>query len=126
MGLVYAKIKLSNPQKLKLAPIEVEALVDSGAVHLCIPKHIQLQLQLKEDDQKEIALADESRKLVPYVGPIKVHFKNRIGFTGAIVIGEHVLLGAIPMEDMDLVIHPFKRTLDVNPDSPNIATSMAK
>jgi hypothetical protein len=27
---------------------------------------------------------------------------------------------------MDLVIIPKTRTLDVNPDSPNIATSMAK
>jgi len=41
-------------------------------------------------------------------------------------MGDHVLLGAIPMEDMDLVILPKDRRLDVNPASPNIATTIAK
>lgn len=65
-------------------------------------------------------------KLVPYVGPIQIKFKNRIGFAGALVMGDQILLGAIPMEDMDLVIIPKKRTLEVNPNSPNVATSIAK
>jgi hypothetical protein len=30
------------------------------------------------------------------------------------------------MEDMDLVVNPKTQTLDVNPNSPNIATSIAK
>ena len=30
------------------------------------------------------------------------------------------------MEDMDLVIIPLTRTLDVNPASPKVATSIAK
>jgi hypothetical protein len=49
-------------------------------------------------------MADGSRKQVPYVGPIEIHFKNRIGFSGALVLGDQPLLGAIPMEDMDLVV----------------------
>lgn len=53
-------------------------------------------------------------------------FKNRVGFAGALVMGDQVLLGAIHMEDMDLVIIPKTRTVDVNPMSPNIATSIAK
>jgi len=63
---------------------------------------------------------------VPYVGPIEVRFKNRIGFVGALVMGDETLLGAIPMEDMDLVILPKTKKLDVNPASPNIATSVVK
>jgi hypothetical protein len=63
---------------------------------------------------------------VPYVGPVELHFKNRVGFAGALVMADEVLLGSIPMEDMDLVIVPRTRTLDVNPNSPNVATSMAK
>jgi hypothetical protein len=55
-----------------------------------------------------------------------IRFKNRIGFAGALVMGDQVLLGAIPMEDMDLVILPKERVLDINPYSPNIATSIAK
>ena len=126
MGLVNAKIILKNPRVRNLKPLEVNALVDSGAVHLCIPEHVRLQLKLEETGKKEVILADGERKIVPYVGPIEINFKNRIGFAGALVMGDQILLGAIPMEDMDLVILPSKRMLDVNPDSPNIATSVAK
>ena len=126
MGLVIAKIILKNPSKLGLESLEVDALVDSGAVHLCIPEHIRIQLELDEIDKKEVTLADGSKKLIPYVGPIEIKFKNRVGFAGALVMGDQTLLGAIPMEDMDLVIIPDKKILDVNPDSPNIASSIAK
>ena len=126
MGLVNTKITLRNPRRPDLAPIEVDAPADCGSVHLCIPEHVRIQLELEEFDQKEATLADDSRKLVPYVGPIKIRFKNRVGFVGALVLGSQVLLGAIPMEDMDLVVIPSTRTIDVNPSSPNIATTIAK
>jgi len=126
MGLVATTLVLENPKKPDVGPIEVEALADSGAVHLCIPEHIKIQLKLQEIDRKEVILADGGRKVVPYVGPIQIRFKNRIGFAGALVMGDQVLLGAIPMEDMDLVILPKKKTVDVNPESPNIGISVAK
>jgi clan AA aspartic protease len=126
MGLVSARIVLRNPRRPELAPVEVDALADSGSVHLCIPDHIRIQLELDEIDKKEATLADDSRKLVPYVGPIEIRFKNRVGFVGALVLGNQVLLGAIPMEDMDLVVIPSTRTVDVNPNSPNVATSVVK
>jgi clan AA aspartic protease len=126
VGVVNAEIILRNPRKPALAPVNVEALADSGSVHLCIPDHVRIQLDLEEIDKKEATLADESRKLVPYVGPIEVRFRNRVGFAGALVVGNQVLLGAIPMEDMDLVVIPGMHTLDVNPSSPNIATSVVK
>ncbi len=126
MGLVNAKVTLKNPRQPNLAPIEVDALADSGSVHLCIPEHIRIQLQLDESDKKEVHLADGSRKIVPYVGPLEHHFANRVGIAGALVMGDQVLLGAIPMEDRDLVIIPSTRSLEVNPNSPNIASSIAK
>jgi clan AA aspartic protease len=126
MGLVNGKVLLKNPRLPELAPVDAVALADSGAVHLCIPEHVQIQLKLEAIDNKEVTLADGSKKLVPYVGPIELRFKNRVGFAGALVMGDQVLLGAIPMEDMDLVIVPKTRTLDVNPDSPNIASSIVK
>ena len=126
MGLVNGNVLLKNPRLPELAPVDVVALADSGAVHLCIPEHVQIQLKLEAIDNKEVTLADGSKKLVPYVGPIELRFKNRVGFAGALVMGDQVLLGAIPMEDMDLVIIPKTRTLDVNPDSPNIASSIVK
>ena len=124
MGLVNGNVLLKNPRLPELAPVDVVALADSGAVHLCIPEHVQIQLKLEAIDNKEVTLADGSKKLVPYVGPIEIRFKNRVGFAGALVMGDQVLLGAIPMEDMDLIIIPKTRTLDVNPDSPNIASSI--
>ena len=126
MGLTSAIIQLINPRNRELEPVEVEALADTGAVHLCIPQHIQIQLELEKIDKKEVTLADGSRRLVPYVGPIELRFKNRIGFAGALVMGDQALLGAIPMEDMDLVINPTRRTVTVNPANPNFAVSKAK
>jgi clan AA aspartic protease len=126
MGLVTTMITLKNPRLPELQPIEVEALADTGSIHLCIPEHIRLQLRLEEYDRKEVTLADGSKRMIPYVGPVEVRFKNRVGFGGAIVMGDQVLLGVIPMEDMDLVIHPKTRKVDVNPENPNIACSIAK
>lgn len=126
MGLVTAKVLLKNPRKGDLQPVEVEALADTGAVHLCIPEHVRIQLALDEIDRKEVTIADGSKRLVPYVGPIEVRFKTRVGFVGALVMGDQTLLGAIPMEDMDLIVIPNTRTIDVNPGSPNIATSIVK
>ena len=126
MGLVNGKVILRNPRLPELEAVEVTALADSGAVHLCIPERVCIQLRLETIDTKEVTLADGKRTLVPYVGPIKVRFKNRVGFAGALVMGDQVLLGAIPMEDMDLVIVPRTHLLDINPDSPNIASTIAK
>ncbi len=126
MGLVTAKVTLSNPRQRELDALETEALADTGSVHLCIPEHIQYQLKLEPLEDREITLADGSKRSVPYVGPIQVQFKNRLGFTGALVMGDEVLFGVIPMEDMDLVVIPGTRQLAVNPDSPNIATSIVK
>lgn len=126
MGLANGRFVLKNPRLPALEPVAVDALADSGALHLCIPDHVRLQLELEPIDSKEVTLADGTKKLVPYVGPIEVRFKNRVGFVGALVMGDQVLVGAIPMEDMDLIVIPKTRTVDVNPDSPNIASSLAK
>ncbi len=126
MGLINAKLTLKNPRRPDLQPVEADALPDSGALHLCLPSHVQIQLGLEEIATKEVTLADGGRKQVPYVGPVELHFKNRVGFAGALVLGNEVLLGAIPMEDMDLVLIPRTRTVDINPDSPNIGTSIVK
>ena len=126
MGLTNGKLLLKNPRLPGLKGVKIDALADSGAVHLCIPEAVRARLKLEAIDEKEVTLADGSRKRVPYVGPIEVRFKNRVGFAGALVMGDQVLIGAIPMEDMDLVIIPRTRTLDVNPRSPNIASTIAK
>ena len=126
MGLTNTKILLRNPRLPELESVEIDALADTGSVHMRIPSHVQLQLQLEETDKKEVTLADGSRKLVPYVGPVELRYKNRVGFAGALVTGDQPLLGAIPMEDMDLVVVPGTREVTVNPESPDVASSIAK
>jgi hypothetical protein len=61
---------------------------------------------------------------VPYVGPVQIRFQSRTCFTGALVLGDTVLMGAVPMEDMDLVVSPSGRSITVNPASPNIPTTI--
>ena len=126
MGLIYAEIELANPKNTSLKPIAVKALVDTGAMTICIPEHIAVQLQLPEIEKREVTTADEKSHVVPYVGPIQVRFEKRTCFTGALVIGDSVLMGAIPLEDMDLVISPSGKTITVNPKSPNIPSAVVK
>jgi clan AA aspartic protease len=126
MGIINVKLSLTNPKRADIEPVQTDALVDIGSVFLVIPEHVRIQLQLDEHDKKEVTLADGSCRLVPYVGPIETRFKNRVAFVGALVMGDEVLLGAIPMEDMDLVLLPQQRLADVNPQSPNIASARAK
>jgi clan AA aspartic protease len=129
MGLVYTSITLKNSRLPELRPMEANALVDTGALHLCIPEHVAIQLRLDRLYEREVTSADTadgSKRLCPYVGPLEVHFGDRACFTGALVLGDEVLLGAVPMEDMDLVISPAVRTVTVNPASPNIPSSTVK
>jgi len=126
MGLSYAMLTLKNPRLPEKEIVTVDALADTGAVYLIIPEHIKLQLGLVDESQKEVTLADGSKKMVPYVGPLEVKFKNRVAYVGAIVMGDEVLLGAIPMEDMDLVVIPQQRKVELNPLNPNYAAAKAK
>lgn len=119
-------LKLTNPSRSDIQPVEAEALADTGSVFLIIPEHVRVQLQLTEFASKELILAYNSRKFVPYVGPIMVQFKNRVALVGAVVMGDEVILGAIPMEDMDLVVLPLQRRVDINPNNPNFACALAK
>ncbi|CAK0773422.1 Clan AA aspartic protease [Gammaproteobacteria bacterium] len=124
MGLVRTKITLINPRIG--TEMTVNAMADSGALLLCLPEHVVLQLQLEELEKREVTLADGKRHLVPYVGPIQVQFANRRCFTGALVLGDEPLLGAVPMEDMDVLIDIARQQLIVNPESPNIAVAPVK
>ena len=125
VGLVEATILLSNAKDVSLIPMEIRCLVDTGATYLCIPETIALQLKLEELQKRDVKRANGHVVEVPYVGPVKVQFENRICFVGAMVMGDTPLLGAIPMEDMDLLIHPKLQKLTVYPDRPNVAGGLA-
>jgi clan AA aspartic protease len=124
MGLVHADLALKNPRNG--AEMAVRATADSGSLLLCIPQHVAIQLQLEELEKREVTLADGKRQLVSYVGPLQVQFSNRRCFTGALVLGDETLLGAVPMEDLDVLIDMARQRLVVNPESPNIAVAPVK
>lgn len=126
MGYVRARITLANPGREDLKELKLDALVDSGALTLCIPSSVASQLDLEEGRIREVTTANGRTQKVPYVGPIEVKFENRNCYVGALVMGDEVLLGAVPMEDMDLVVLPSHRKLVVNPDYPNFPHALVK
>jgi clan AA aspartic protease len=136
MGLVYAEIELINSVDLALnrrgmlPDTEVRransrALVDSGALDLVINEEVQQQLDLPVLNRRTIWLADETTREVDMVGPVEIRFENRSTIVKAIVLpgAEEILLGAIPLEGLDVFIDPVQERLVVNPKSPNIGSS---
>jgi clan AA aspartic protease len=126
MGLTYADIVLESTFRQR--SLSARALVDSGAVFMIIPSHVALQLgfDVEEISAREVIMADGSRKAVPMVGPLRVHFGDRYCDLSALVFGDEPLLGAVPMEMMDLVLNPATQTLSVNPASPYLPVALAK
>jgi clan AA aspartic protease len=126
MGLVYADIEVENLFQKRTLPLR--ALVDSGAVFLSIPEHatIQLGFDTSEVTTREVVLANGHRQKVPMIGPLRVRFENRFCDLSALVLGDEPLLGAVPMEMMNLILHPATKTLSVNPQSPYIPVALAK
>ena len=126
MGLTYADIEVEN--LFTRRAFKTKSLVDLGAVFFTIPEHIAVQLgfDLTEVSVREVVLADGSRKMVPMVGPLRVRFVDRYCDLSALVMGDEPLFGAVPMEMMDLVLHPASQTLIVNPASPYVPVALAK
>jgi clan AA aspartic protease len=139
MGLIFTDIELINgidlgnarnkqlPQE-DIRRVNVRALVDTGAYMLTINETVRHQLGVPKVDDEIAILVDGSQLPVDIVGPVEVRFKNRRTTVDAIVIpgDEQVLLGAIPLEGMDVVIDAKAQTMTVNPKHPNIAVTILK
>ncbi len=134
MGSVYADIELINADDLALArrnkldtdeikKMTVKMLVDSGAYMLSINETLQEYLRLPFIEKRKAALANGSIEEFDTVGPVIVRFKNRTATCNAFVLrgDAEPLLGVIPMEEMDVLIHPRRQELIVNPEHPDIA-----
>ena len=139
MGITYADIELIRAADLILVQegylsedqihqIQVSALVDSGASMLTIPRSLARLLNLQKMDEVQTELANGEVMQAEVVGPIEVRFANRRASVDAVVIEAEteVLLGAIPMQGMDVMIDPKRERLIVNPDSPNQARMLLK
>ncbi len=139
MGLVYADIELINGGDMELARrqiigeeeikrMQVNILVDTGSYYLCINETIQEQLGLSVLEKRKGQLADGSVAEYDVVGPIEIKFKNRRCHVDAMVLkgDSEPLLGAIPLEDMDVLVHPLRQELIVNPEHPYFAQMKIK
>jgi clan AA aspartic protease len=144
MGLVYAEVELINGEDLILARryyigedevkrMHVNILVDTGSYMLCINESIQEQLSLPVKEKRKAQLANRatdrgSIEEYEVVGPIELRFKNRRCSVDAMVLkgDNEPLLGAIPLEDMDVLIHPNRQELIVNPEHPYFAQMKLK
>jgi clan AA aspartic protease len=135
MGLVYAEIQLTNGDDLALArrklldPSKVRAMTvkanaDSGTYMLCLNEQVATQMELPVLGKQLAQMADGSVRELDVVGPVEVRFENRYTNCNALVLpgDNQVLLGAIPMEDMDVLIHPPEQRLVVNPAHPLMAS----
>lgn len=139
MGLVYADIELINGEDMVLArrgyldqddikKMHINVLVDSGSYMLAINENIQEQLQLPVVEKRKAQLANGHIVECDVVAPIEIRFKNRRSSCSAMVLpgDAEPLLGAIPLEDMDVLIHPLRQELIVNPDHPYFAQMKMK
>jgi clan AA aspartic protease len=139
MGLVYADIELINGEDIVLARrgiieadeikrMRINALVDTGSYMLAINENIQEQLQLPIVEKRKAQLANGHIVEYDVVAPIEIRFKNRRSTCSAMVLpaDSEPLLGAISLEDMDVLIHPSKQELIVNPDHPYFAQMKMK
>lgn len=90
---------------------------------MCINEDIQSVLQLPFIEQRTAVMADGSVQTFDTVGPLKIIFKNRNAMCNAYVLkgSAEPLLGAISMEEMDVLIHPLRQELIVNPEHPDYA-----
>mgnify|MGYP001353844047 CR=1 FL=1 len=131
MGLVYAEIELISAGDLELArrnmldidevkKMNVEMLVDSGSYYMCINETVKELIDLNILEKRKWQLANGQIVEYEVVGPIEVKFKNRRCHVDAMVLpgDSEMLLGAIPKEDLDVLIHPLRQELVVNPEHP--------
>lgn len=139
MGLVYADIELINGFDLELSRrhmigkeevkrIHVNMLVDTGSIMLAINESIQEQLQFPVVEKRKGQLANGHIIECDVVSGVELRFKNRQTSCRAMVLpgDSEPLLSAIPMEDMDVLVHPQRQELIVHPDHPYFAQMTLK
>jgi clan AA aspartic protease len=124
MGLVYAEITLENCGDIvrvqdgritedEIRTVTVEALVDTGCGSLVITEAVREKLGLSIEGLRRSTLADGSSAVCRLTEPVRVHWNNRDTVCRTLVVpdADMVLLGAIPLEDMDLIVDPLRQQL---------------
>ncbi|MDR1908658.1 MAG: aspartyl protease family protein [Spirochaetaceae bacterium] len=124
MGIVYAEITLKNAgdtvevqrgyrAEKEVRSVTVQAMVDTGCGTLVIGEELCKRLGLAIEGLRGGTLANGQRQVCKLAGPVRVCWKDRSMTCQPLVIPgtEEVLLGAIPLEDMDLMVNPVGQEL---------------
>jgi clan AA aspartic protease len=124
MGTVYTEITLKNAgdvimvgrgliREEDIRSVTVNAMVDTGAGTLVINEEVCGKLGLAIKGHRKATLADNSKSFYKVTEPVRIYWKDRITACMALVVpGDgDVLLGAIPLEDMDLIVYPANHEL---------------
>jgi len=122
MGTFMEKITLTNVKDdvrvacgLLDAPrsITIDAMPDTGTWMLIINEETRQQLGLATVDRAETTLADGTTAINDVTEPVEIRWKDRRTSQEAVVIpsAKEVLLGALPLEGMDLCVDPVNQRL---------------
>jgi clan AA aspartic protease len=97
----------------EIRAMKVQAMPDTGAWTLIINEEVFQQLGLAVDGETTSTLADGTAAQYRITAPVKVQWKDRSTKLPSIVIPDvrEVLLGALPLEAMDLIVDPVRKTL---------------
>jgi clan AA aspartic protease len=119
--LFFSKRHIIGEEEVKRMSVKI--LVDTGAYMLTINESMQEYLQVPVMEKRKAQLADGRVVECDVVAPIELRFQNRRVNCSAMVLQGDVepLLGVIPMEEMDVLIHPRREELIVNPEHPYYA-----
>ena len=137
--MIYADVELINNDDMVLVrrnimdKEEIRSMfigirVDTGADRLCINEGIQEQMQFPVMERRKAQLADGRFLDCDVVSSVELHFKSRRTICNVMVLPAEAepLLGCISLEDMDVLIHPLRQVLIVNPDHPYFAQMKVK
>src|SRR5262245_38493742 len=132
MGRVVTKLKLTNFSDVEAAregrlrpgdvrSVEIDALVDTGAVDLFIPDEVATALGLRAIARRRVRYADGRLGEVPLVGGLLIDILGREYQTSAYVLpaGTNALIGQIPLEALVLVVNPRTQEVTANPAHPD-------
>jgi clan AA aspartic protease len=101
--------------------VTVEAMPDTGAWTLVINEDIRQKLGLKIEETSKSTLADGKTDTYSVTEGVKIRWKDRSTVLPALVVpdAKDVLLGALPLEAMDLIVDPVhKRLTGAHGDQP--------
>ena len=101
--------------------VEIDALVDTGAMTLVLPADVVENLGLREAGRRKVRYANGDVAEIPWVAGVRLTVLGRETVTTALVerAGKTPRIGQIPLEELDLLVDPTSLALRVNPDSPD-------